>query len=85
MPNYTIRICFGHELVLKTGTSTPEEARAQARIYMQMLCPLPAWTEDNMYSTNGDQQTMTCAAVHDARGLYLWTVDVWPAISRDLV
>ena len=82
---YSIRICLGHETIFRTSTSTPAEARAQARAYMQMLCPLPAWQEDSSDPTGPDPINMTSACVKDTGGFYLLSIDVYPRMSRDLV
>ena len=82
---YSIHICLGHETFFRTTAKTPAEARAQARIYMQMLCPLAAWQEDSSDPTGPDPINMTSACVKDTHGFYLLSVDVYPRMPRALV
>ncbi len=79
---YYISIAINYEIVMRTLAPTAAEAHAQARIYMRMLCPLPAWQADNFHSTEGG---LTGAVVQDMHGAQLLGVDVYPQLPRDLV
>lgn len=78
---YCISIVINYETVMRTFAPTATEARAQARIYMRMLCPLPAWQANNFHSTKGG---LTGAVVQDTHGTQLLGVDVYPQLPRDL-
>jgi len=79
---YTISIAIDYTEVMRTHTSTAAEARAQARIYMNMLCPLPAWAADNFQSSEGG---LTGAVVRDRYGCQLLGLLVYPQLPRDLI